>query len=153
ATATSDLPVIFSGSGNCMVSGSTVHLTGAGSCTITASQAGNEKYGAAADVARSFNIAPKPLTGSFTANSKIYDGDNSATVARRSWAGFINRDGVPLAGGTATFSDKNAGTGKTVTLTGAILSGPNAAIYILDSVSTTPPDTPLRPPSPSITAI
>jgi hypothetical protein len=40
------------------VAGSTVHLTGAGSCTITASQAGNINFSAAASVPRSFIINP-----------------------------------------------------------------------------------------------
>ena len=35
ATASSGLPVSFSATGNCTVLASTVHLTGAGSCTIT----------------------------------------------------------------------------------------------------------------------
>jgi chitinase len=46
------------------VSGVSVHLTGAGTCTITASQAGNANYNAAASVPRSFTItrpaAPPP---------------------------------------------------------------------------------------------
>ena len=41
ATASSGLAVSFSASGDCTVTGSTVHITGAGSCTITASQPGN----------------------------------------------------------------------------------------------------------------
>ncbi len=46
--------------GNCTVSGNTVHLTSAGSCTITASQAGNANYQPAANVQRSFTINPAP---------------------------------------------------------------------------------------------
>src|SRR5438477_213161 len=38
ATASSTLAVSFSASGNCSVAGATVHMTGAGSCAITASQ-------------------------------------------------------------------------------------------------------------------
>jgi uncharacterized repeat protein (TIGR01451 family) len=57
ASASSGLPVTFGAVGNCTVSGNTVHITGAGSCTITASQAGDSNYNAAPDVARSFNIA------------------------------------------------------------------------------------------------
>ena len=44
ATASSGLAVSFGASGSCTVSGQTVHLTGAGTCTITASQAGNANY-------------------------------------------------------------------------------------------------------------
>jgi hypothetical protein len=57
ATASSGLPVSFAATGNCTVSGATVHLTGAGSCTITASQAGNTNYNAAAGVVQTFAIA------------------------------------------------------------------------------------------------
>ena len=57
ATVSSGLIVSFSASGNCTVSAGTVHITGAGSCTITASQAGNGNYAAASDVSQSFRIA------------------------------------------------------------------------------------------------
>src|SRR5207248_9931937 len=50
ATATSGLDVTFTASGNCTVSGNTVHITGAGSGTVTAHQAGNKNYNAALDV-------------------------------------------------------------------------------------------------------
>ncbi|HEY0347214.1 MAG TPA: choice-of-anchor Q domain-containing protein, partial [Pyrinomonadaceae bacterium] len=39
ATASSNLPVSFTASGNCTISTNTVHLAAAGSCTITAKQA------------------------------------------------------------------------------------------------------------------
>jgi hypothetical protein len=55
AFASSGLPVSFGASGNCVVSGATVHLTGAGSCTITASQAGDMTYEPAA-VSQTFAI-------------------------------------------------------------------------------------------------
>ena len=83
------------------------------------------------------NITAKSLTGSFTAQDKQYDGNNSATVLTRSLSGVIVPDVVTLTGGTATFSDKNVGSGKTVTLTGATLSGADAGNYVLGSVSTT----------------
>src|SRR4051812_27677289 len=51
ATASSGLPVSFAATGTCSVVGTTSHLTGAGSCTITASQPGNAVFGAAGDVA------------------------------------------------------------------------------------------------------
>ena len=57
ATASSGLAVSFSASGQCTVTGTTVHLTGAaGSCTITASQGGNANFTAAADVPQTFSI-------------------------------------------------------------------------------------------------
>ena len=56
ATASSGLGVTFSASGACTVSAGKVHLTGRGTCTITATQAGNANYGAAPAVARTFAI-------------------------------------------------------------------------------------------------
>ena len=63
ATASSGLTVSFSASGSCTVSGTLVHLTGFGSCTLTASQAGNANYNAAQSVQQSFTINPAgPVT-------------------------------------------------------------------------------------------
>src|SRR5213078_4811663 len=57
AAASSGLIVNLVAIGNCTVSGSTIHPTGAGSCTITASQGGNDNYNAAPDLHRTFSIA------------------------------------------------------------------------------------------------
>ncbi|MGH7509368.1 MAG: PxKF domain-containing protein [Gemmatimonadales bacterium] len=57
ATASSDLPVSFTATGECTIVGSTVTLNAAGTCTITARQAGNTNYHPAEDVVRSFTIA------------------------------------------------------------------------------------------------
>src|SRR6185503_14809733 len=67
ATASSGLPVSFSATDNCTVSGNVVHLTGAGSCTVTASQAGDATYAPAADVSQTFAIARASQTISFAA--------------------------------------------------------------------------------------
>jgi hypothetical protein len=75
ATASSGLPVSFSATDNCTVSGNTVHLTGAGFCTITASQAGNATYAPAADVSRTFTIAQASQTISFGALADKTFGD------------------------------------------------------------------------------
>jgi len=83
------------------------------------------------------DITALHVTGSFTASSKTYDGNTSASVLTRALSGAISGDMVSLAGGAATFGDKNVGTGKTVTLMGASLSGADSGNYILDSVATT----------------
>ena len=57
ATASSGLAVSFAASGNCTIAGNLVHLTDAGSCTITASQAGDTNFNPAANVPRTFAIA------------------------------------------------------------------------------------------------
>src|SRR5581483_335962 len=68
-TASSGLPVSLSvGAGSsCTLSGFTVHLTAPGSCSLTASQAGNTDYQAAADVTVTFQIAKVGQTISFAA--------------------------------------------------------------------------------------
>jgi hypothetical protein len=59
ASASSGLPVTFTASGACTVSGSTVTLTGKSVCAIKASQAGNANYNAAADVTQTTNSKRK----------------------------------------------------------------------------------------------
>ncbi len=56
ATADSGLPVSFAANGSCTVRGARVHLTGRGTCTLTASQPGNADYKAAPDVSERFAI-------------------------------------------------------------------------------------------------
>jgi|GEM_PF-1017343 len=74
ATASSGLPVTFT-TGNlvCTVEGNLVTLTGVGSCTITAHQAGNTTYNPAPDVSRTFFIAKANQTITFdTLADKVY---------------------------------------------------------------------------------
>ncbi|HMC32675.1 MAG TPA: hypothetical protein VKL99_17690, partial [Candidatus Angelobacter sp.] len=61
-TASSGLALSFGASGVCSVTGSTVHLTGAGSCTITASQVGDANFIAAVSVPQSFAVASPDFT-------------------------------------------------------------------------------------------
>ena len=58
ATASSGLPVVFGSTtpGVCTVSGSTVTMVASGTCTITADQAGNSTYAAAAQASQSVEI-------------------------------------------------------------------------------------------------
>ena len=60
ATATSGLPVSFSASGACLVSGTTVHITSVGPCTITATQAGDDTFAAARPVTQTFAVTYAP---------------------------------------------------------------------------------------------
>lgn len=56
AFSSSNLDVTFSATGKCTVSGVTLHMTGAGSCTVTAAQAGDANFNAAPTVSQSFDI-------------------------------------------------------------------------------------------------
>jgi hypothetical protein len=81
ATASSGLPVEYAvKSGNAVISGNTLTITGAGAVVINATQAGNSSYRPAHDVAVTFNVNPKTITVSPAANQgKVYgDADPSA---------------------------------------------------------------------------
>jgi hypothetical protein len=86
------------------------------------------------------NITPLSITGKFTVQNKVYDGTNSATIATRTLIGVLGNDAVSLSGGTATFSDVNAGIGKAVTGAGFALNGADAGNYLLNSVANTTAD-------------
>ena len=60
ATASSGYAVLFVARGSCTIRRETVHLTGAGSCTVTASEPGDVDYNAAPAVSRTFSIARAP---------------------------------------------------------------------------------------------
>jgi MBG domain (YGX type)/YDG domain/HYR domain len=101
-----------------------------------ASFAGDSSF-ASSNSAASLTVAPKQLTGSFTASNKVYDRTTAATIATRSLSGIVGSDDVTLANGTATFDTKIVGTGKTVTGTGFSLGGTKAANYTLASTTLT----------------
>ena len=102
--------------------------------TILACYNGDINYSSgSATVAQAVN--PASVTPSVTANNKAYDSTASATLATRSLTGVIGGDNVTLSGGSATFADKNVGTGKNVTATGLTLSGTAAANYQLSSTT------------------
>jgi hypothetical protein len=81
ATASSGLAVTFSGSGACMVSGSTVSFVATGTCTIDADQAGDGAYAAAAQVQQSFAVALRSQTIAFTATPPSAATAGGATYA------------------------------------------------------------------------
>ena len=76
-------------------------------------------------------IATVAVSANVTVANKGYDGTTSATITGRSLNGVYGSDDVSLAGGTASFADKNAGTNKPVTVSSLSLSGGSAANYAL----------------------
>lgn len=83
-------------------------------------------------------IDPKTLTLiGFDAASKVYDGTNTASIANAGTLnGLVGADVVTVNNGGASFSDKNAGIGKTVTLNGITLAGADSGNYSIASTST-----------------
>lgn len=109
ASTNSGLPVTFSASGNATVSGNTVHITGAGSATITASQGGNSNYSAAAPIDQTFTINKAAATITFGSLSQTYDGSAKAATATTNPSGKT----VVIAysqGGNPVVSPTNAGS-------------------------------------------
>jgi YDG domain/Bacterial Ig-like domain (group 3) len=110
------------------------YATGVGA--TYAGEAGPPAFGNSSGTAQ-LKVDPKSVTPSITANSKVYDGNTSATIATRSLTGAFSGDNVSLTGGTASFADKNVGTGKVVTGTGLALSGTAAGNYSLTTTTAT----------------
>ena len=77
ATSTSGLAVAFAAAGPCTVSGAVVHLTGAGSCLVTASQSGDANYEAALPHAQLIAVAKanQAITFGALANKTLGDPD------------------------------------------------------------------------------
>ena len=112
ATASSNLSVSFGVvSGSCTVTGSNVHITGGGACTIRAAQGGDSNYNAAPDVDQSFTIAKANQTITFGALGNKTFGDPDFTVSASSTSG--------LAVSFSAFSGQCTVTGNTVHITGA----------------------------------
>jgi len=90
ATATSGLAVSFASttSSVCTVSGPTVTLVSAGTCTIQATQAGNTNYAAATPVNRSFQVTQVSQTINFGALSNRLLGTAPFTVSATASSGL-----------------------------------------------------------------
>jgi filamentous hemagglutinin family protein len=85
----------------------------------------------------SANITPATLNISgLTANSRVYDGTTLATLSGTPTVGAFGADVVSVGGsGTASFNNKNVGSGKLVTVAGYTLSGTDAGNYVLGGVA------------------
>ena len=81
----------------------------------------------------SANISPASLvlTG-VAANNKVYDTTVAATLVGTATVSALGSDNVVVSGtGRGVFADKNAGTDKTVTVSGYTLGGADASNYTL----------------------
>jgi len=140
ASSDSDLIIIFISNSPiiCTVSGNTVHLVAAGDCQISAGQAGNSQYNAAASIEQMATINPKPLDiKGLTIDNKVYDGGNNATLnGLATLIGIINTDTVSLTGTpSATFNSADVGNNIEVAVLGYRLTGTNQNNYRLNSLN------------------
>ena len=86
-------------------------------------------YALAFDNSGAITATPKALNAVVAANDKTYDGTTAAS-GMVSLAGVVNGDTVN-ASALLAFANKNAGSNKTVTITGGSLSGTDAGNYTL----------------------
>ena len=73
--------------------------------------------------------------GTATVSDKVYDGGTVATVSAVALSGVVSGDSVGTSA-TGAFDTKNAGTGKTVTVSGVSLTGGDAGNYTVSSTTT-----------------
>ena len=107
ATATSGLPVAFHADGSCTVATGTVHLTGAGTCTISASQDGDANYSSAGSVSQQFTIRPGSASITLSGLDATYDGTPKSVVAGTTPS---NLDGVTVTYDGSSNPPVNAGS-------------------------------------------
>ena len=139
ATASSGLAVSYTSDNSAVatvISGK-IHIVGNGTATITAAQAGNAAYNAAANQSQILTVNKKTLTVALTGTvSKTYDGTTTAALAAANYSlsGVVGSEAVILNNPTSgTYDDKNTGTGKTVSVTGLSISGADAGNYVLSA--------------------
>jgi hypothetical protein len=98
----------------------------------------------AAGNATALTINPATLTASVLANNKVYDSTTDANAQLSALNGLLYGDTVSVntAHSVYAFNDKNVGSDKQVTASGATLDGPSASNYTLDIRSGTADITP-----------
>ncbi|MCC7683522.1 YDG domain-containing protein [Janthinobacterium sp. FW305-128] len=124
-------PVLGAFSDKNAATGKTVNISGLG---LAGADAGN--YVLASSLASTTaDITPAALTVSATGINKVYDASTNAVVSLRD--NRIGNDQLNIASNGASFSDKNAGAGKTVTVAGIRLSGADAGNYVVNTTAST----------------
>ena len=110
----------------------TIHAAGEATITATAAETANYQQSAASYTLR---VSPKGVTiTGLQAESKTYDGTAAAVITGTpALSGLMAGDDVTVdaACAAAAFADADAGTGKTVLLSGYALTGADAANYTL----------------------
>ena len=108
--------------------------------TLGGADATNYTLAQPTDLTANITASALTVTG-ITANGKTYDGTTTATLnlGGATLNGMASGDAVTLNTGSAAgaFADANVGTGKTVTVSGLALAGPDAGNYTLTQPATT----------------
>lgn len=111
--------------------------------SISGADAGNYVYATSRTGVANITSRQITVTGTFTAEPKTYDRSRTAVVDSTSGLLLGNvveadRGNLAIQSTTATFDNANAGTDKTVTLAGLVLSGGPSGNYTIDVSGVTP---------------
>jgi hypothetical protein len=114
---------------------------------LTGMKAGNYTLGANTTATTTAAINPKPVTVTFTATDKTYDGTNTATVSNCSIAtGKVGNDNVTCAVANGTFASSNASASPQIVSATATLAGTDSGNYaVTNPVTTTAKINPATP--------
>lgn len=117
-------------------SGKQVNITG---ITLGGADAGNYTFAGSATTTADITRASITRVTGIAASDKTYDGTTAATLntAGAAFGGMVAGDKLSVATASGAFADKNAGTGKTVHITGITLGGSDAGNYTLADSSST----------------
>jgi hypothetical protein len=104
----------------------------AGTHTITATYSGDPLFNTSTGTLTQ-TVTPRPLTVTASGVNKVYDGTTAATVtlSDNRVAGDVFTDSYT----SASFADKNVGTGKAVSVSGISISGGASANYTLTNTT------------------
>jgi len=138
ATATSGLPISYSvSSGPATVSGSTLTITGAGSVTVQATQAGNNTWQQATPMSATFTVNPAMVTVTANNLAMSYVAQVTPTLTA-SYSGFVNGDtSAVLSGATALSTTATLGSAAgsyPITVTQGTLSAANYTFTFVPGV-------------------
>ena len=135
----SDVLTVASGTGafadKNVGTGKTVTVTG---LTLGGADAGNYVFsGGTATTTASITPATISSVTGIAAFNKSYDATTAATLDTSgvNFAGRLGSDVLTVTGGTSAFADKNAGTAKTVTISGLTFGGADAGNYVFNGGS------------------
>lgn len=130
ATASSGLPVTYSSSNEnvAVLSDGKIHLIGAGTTIITASQSGNETYAAAPSVSRELNVFVPPAIFAKDIEVELEANGHALISAAQIDSGSVSYSGaLTLSLNQTSFGCSNVGTPVTVTLAGTDAKGYTAS--------------------------
>ncbi len=109
-----------------------------GSYSVDVSYSGTAEYQPVASTAFDFTISPKTLSATGIAQSRVYDATTDATIDIV-LSGVVSGE-VVVGAATGSFSDKNVGTAKPITVSPVTLSGTDAGNYTVGAVAPTTGD-------------